>query len=150
MTDDEDIGRIRSAIEKEAAASQAKKKVLGDIVKDRVKSGNMAASQGAATPRSGKTSSRGAFTSRFESAISGTMVCNCSSVCLLGIYPTITNTATHILIMTYRVLKEKRSEPLRIRIGWRRCGVCCSSQTTSNLIWQSSTAQTHTQTHWKR
>lgn len=35
----------------------------------------MAASQtGGATPRTGRTSSRGAFTSRFESAISGTMV----------------------------------------------------------------------------
>lgn len=73
--DDEEIGRIRSAIQKEAAASQAKKKILGDIIKDRVKSaGGGAASQyGAITPRTGGTTSRG-FTSRRGSTMTGTAV----------------------------------------------------------------------------
>lgn len=75
-TDDDEIGRIRSAIQKEAAASQSKKKILGDILKDRIKSAGLvagAASQyGGATPRTG-ASSRG-FTSHVGSTMTGTAV----------------------------------------------------------------------------
>ena len=72
LVDDEDIGRIRSAIDKEILANQSKKKILGDVLKDRVKSANMAAASqyGAMTPRTGGTASRG-FTSGLSSAISG-------------------------------------------------------------------------------
>lgn len=72
--DDEDIGRIRSAIGKEVLANQNKKKILGDVLKERVKSANMtAASYGGITPRTGGTASRG-FSSGLSSAVSGTRV----------------------------------------------------------------------------
>lgn len=74
-TDDEDIGRIRNAIDKEILANQSKKKILGDVLKDRVKSANMtAASYGGMTPRTVGTASRG-FTSGLSSGISGAGVC---------------------------------------------------------------------------
>lgn len=73
--DDEEISRIRSAIQKEVLANQSKKKILGDVLKDRVKSANNAgASQyGAMTSRTGGSTSR-AFTSRISSGITGAAV----------------------------------------------------------------------------
>ncbi|XP_067940200.1 coiled-coil domain-containing protein 87-like [Watersipora subatra] len=72
VEDDEDIGRIKSAIDKEIIANQSKKKILGDVLKDRVKSANMAAASqyGGMTPRTIGTASRG-FTSGLSSAVSG-------------------------------------------------------------------------------
>jgi len=72
-SDDDEIGRIRSAIQKEMFANQSKKKILGDVVKKRVKSGNLtggASQYGAMTSRTGGTASRG-FTSGFSSTGSG-------------------------------------------------------------------------------
>ena len=84
--DDEEIGRIRSAIDKEVLANQNKKKLLGDVLKDRVKSANMAAASqyGGMTPRTLGTASRG-FTSGLSSAISGAGVSNsnCYNIRLL-------------------------------------------------------------------
>ncbi|KAF6040750.1 CCDC87 [Bugula neritina] len=73
VEDDDEIGRIRSAIQKEMFANQSKKKILGDVVKKRVKSGNLtggASQYGAMTSRTGGTASRG-FTSGFSSTGSG-------------------------------------------------------------------------------
>lgn len=84
-TEDSEIERIRSAIQKEAVESQAKKKYLGDIVKERVKSGKAASSQyGGATPRTAGAPSSKGMTSRIDSAGTKHSVSKAIQFCLLN------------------------------------------------------------------
>lgn len=77
VEDDGEVSKIRSAIEKELLAAQSKKKKLGEVVKERAKSGRMANSQyggGEFTPRTALTSSRARDTATYTSQLQSTTV----------------------------------------------------------------------------